>query len=320
MKARPNEADALRVVVDDDEEQGAHPGAFEPVQPADDGDHQQVDGRAEVDRRRVDVTVPPDEDHAPDRGDEAGERECNRAMERHVVAERRHAHRVVADALERQSERRPHEVAQQGIDSQCDGECDVIEAIRVRVDVADHTRRRDAADPSESRDVRHLAEEEVGDHGVRQRDHQEVDADAAIRERAEEERHPDRDRDADEDAPPRVPAEVEALRVPVRRGVAEHEAGDPVDRHLRERDHAAVRGEEDQARGRDPEEEHLRQQLPEPVVRDVQRRCGREHECQRSDDAVRRHPATKRHAGLPNSPSGRTARTSATSTNVKMIE
>ena len=74
-------------------------------------------------------------------------------------------------------------------------------------------------------------------------------------------------------------------------------------------------------KGFEPEKRvFLREQLTEPVVRDVQRRCGREHECQRSDDAVRRHPATQRHAGLPKSPSGRTASTSATSTNVKMIE
>jgi hypothetical protein len=319
VKARADEADALRVVVDDDEEQGADPRALEPVEAADDGDHQQVDGCAEVDRRGVDVAVPPDEEHTADRSDEAGECERDRAVKRHVVAERGHANRVVSDALERQPERRPNEVAQQEIHGQRNDERDVIEAIRMIVDVADRARRRDPADSPEPGDVRHLAEEEVGDHRIGERDHQEVDADAAIRECAEQERHDDRKRDADDDAPVRTPTEVESLRVSVRRHVAEHEAGNPVDGDLRKGDHAAVRRQKDEARRCDSEEEHLREQLSDPVGRDVPRRCDRKSERKDGDNTVGCDAAC-RHAGLPNKPCGRTASTSAISTNVKMIE
>ena len=93
--------------------EGADPGALEPVEAADDGDHEHVDRRAEVDRRRVDVAVPPDEEHAADRRDERREPERERAVEDDVVAERGHAHRVVANTLQRQPEGRPHDVAEQ---------------------------------------------------------------------------------------------------------------------------------------------------------------------------------------------------------------
>src|SRR5215217_3781548 len=75
VEARPDEIDALRVVIDDDEEQRADPGALEPVEAADDGDYEQVDRRAEVDRRRVAVAVPPDEQAAGERRHERAERE-----------------------------------------------------------------------------------------------------------------------------------------------------------------------------------------------------------------------------------------------------
>ena len=86
--------------------------------------------------------------------------------------------------------------------------------------------------------------------------------------------------------------------------------------HLRERDHAAVGLQEDQARGDDAEEHHLREQRVDPVGRQVERRQQRQQDPEHTDDAVRRDP----HSGLPNRPSGRTASTIATSTNVKMIE
>ena len=71
-----------------------------------------VDGR--------DLGVPPDEEDAADRGDEAGEGERERAVQRDVVAQRAHPHRVVADALQRQPERRARDVAQQRVDQQRD--------------------------------------------------------------------------------------------------------------------------------------------------------------------------------------------------------
>ena len=186
------------------------------------------------------------------------------------------------------------------------------------VDVADDIGRRDAADPAEARDRRDLAEEQVRDHGVRQRDHQEVNADTPARERAEEKRGGHGDADPEHDAEPRVPAEIHSLRVAVRRDVAEDEARDPEDRHLRKRDHAAVGVQEDEAGGDDPEEEHLREERRDPVRAEDERRERGEDERGDPDDAVRRHGDP--HAGLPKSPKGRTARTTATSAKVKMIE
>ena len=136
-EARPDEADLLRVVVEDDEEERADPGALEPVEPADDGDHEHVDRRAEVDRRRVDVAVPPDEEDAADRRDERREAERDRPVQHDVVAERGHPDRVVADALQRQAERRPDDVAQQRVDGERHAERDVVEPVLVGVDAAD---------------------------------------------------------------------------------------------------------------------------------------------------------------------------------------
>ena len=67
----------------------------------------------------------------------AAKRERDRAVERDVVAERRHPHRVVAHALQRQPERRPHEVAEQRVDGDRGPERDVVEPVGVRVDAAD---------------------------------------------------------------------------------------------------------------------------------------------------------------------------------------
>ena len=109
------------------------------------------------------------------------------------------------------------------------------------------------------------SEEEVCDHGEGQRDHQEVDAGAPARQRAEQECHGRREDDSEDDPEPWIPAKVQALRVSVRDHVAEGEAGDAEDRDLAERDHPTVCGKEDQARRDDAEEEDLRQDEADPV-------------------------------------------------------
>ena len=137
------------------------------------------------------------------------------------------------------------------------------------------------------------------------------------RERAEHERHPRAEQESEQDADPRVPAQVEALRIG-RRRVAEGEPGDPVDRDLREREHAAVGREERQARGDDAEQQHLREKRAQPVGRDDQRGQDGEHEQPEADDALDRGEPP--HAGRPKIPSGRIASTTASSTNVRTIE
>ena len=149
--------------------------------------------------------------------------------QRDAVAERAHAHRVVADALQRQPERRAHDVAQGRVDEQRDRERHEVQPLGVRR-AAQEVGDRDAADAAEAGDARHLAEDQVRDHREDQRDHQEVDPVAAARQRAEDEGDSDRDDDRDGDARHLGPAEVQALRVAVRGQVAEREAGDAVDR------------------------------------------------------------------------------------------
>ncbi len=313
--------DVRRVVVDDDEDERAQPRSLEPVEPADHGDHEHVDGRAEADRRRRDLRVPPDEEDPGDRRDEAGEDEGQRAVQRDVVAQRAHAHGVVADALQRQAERRARDVAQGHVDQRGHRQRHEVQAIGMR-GAAEEVGDRDPADAAEARHDRDLAEEQVRDHGEDQRDHQEVDAVAAAGQRAEDDRHHERHCQRDHDAGDLRPPEVQALRVAVGGQVAQREARHAVDGRLRQRHHPAVRRQEDQARGHDAEEQHLGQQRRDPVLGEDQRREQREQDQHRPCDPVRGEPRAARcvHAGRPKSPRGRTASTMASRTKVKMIE
>ncbi len=196
----------------------------------------------------------------------------------------------------------------------------------MRVDVPDERRRLDPTDPAEAREAQVRPEEDIRDHGVRERDHEEVDAGAPARERAQQECDRSRDHDPDDHAPPGVPAEIEALAVPIRHRVSEREACDAEDGDLRERDHPAIGREEDQTRRGDPQEQRLREDEVDEVRRHERRRDQRrrdqgEREDGDTDAALDSVPDGRwLHAGLPKSPSGRNARTTASNTNVKMIE
>ena len=188
--------------------------------------------------------------------------------------------------------------------------------------------------PAEARQLRHLGREVVDEHRERQRQHQEVDPLAARGDEAE--RQPDEhgDDDCADDRRPRRPgrgvAAVGGHEVRVR------QAGGPVDRHLAERDHPAVGGQEDQAGRGEAQPQRLREDLRDPEVRDEQRE-DREHghhagKTQPAGPAEggmvgglglgldRRGVRRKAHAGLPNRPSGRTASTTTRSANVSRIE
>ena len=187
----------------------------------------------------------------------------------------------------------------------------------------------DPANARETRDERHLAEEVRRDHGVREGDHQKVDADAPRRDRPEHQSDGRRHRDRDDERHRRVPAEVETLGGPARTAsggeVAENYARDPEQGRLGERDHAAVRGEEDQARCGDAEQKRLDQDLVRPVLVENERPERGEYERDGADGAfdrrLRRRPEyVPPHPGLPNRPCGRNARTSAISAKVTTIE
>ncbi len=102
--------------------------------------------------------------------------------------------------------------------------------------------------------------------------------------------------------------------------IRDHEAGNPEERGLRQRDHAAVAGQKYEACGDDPEPQDLRAEDAVLVVREDE---GREkedeehHGCHGQAEELR---ALEPHAGRPNRPSGRTARTAISRTKVKRIE
>ena len=85
-------------------------GADRMAHAAQHGDDQDVDQPARCRPTRRDQAVVPDQQHAADRGDEAGDGVGRDAMRRDVEAERAHAPRIVADALERDAERRADQV------------------------------------------------------------------------------------------------------------------------------------------------------------------------------------------------------------------
>ena len=83
-----------------EERDRAEPRALDAAEPADDRDHEQLDRRVETHRRRRELPEPPRVEDASERRDERADAEGERPVERDVVAERGHTHRLVADALE----------------------------------------------------------------------------------------------------------------------------------------------------------------------------------------------------------------------------
>ena len=126
-----------------------------------------------------------------------------------------------------------HDVADEAVDDEGDTERDVVEAVAVVDDVADEARRVavDAADAREAGDDGHLADEVEGDHRERQRDHQEVDPEAARGDRAED--HPEQRRaqereDERERRPSRASGPSTRRRPADGDHVPDHEAAEPM--------------------------------------------------------------------------------------------
>ena len=104
--------------------------------------------------------------------------------------------------------------------------------------------RVDAGDPAEAGDRRHLTEHVVADHGVGERQHEEVDARGPAGQGAEQEGDERRDGESDHDGEPRIESELEAL-AGLGDAVADREAGDSDEEVLSERHHPGVTGQED---------------------------------------------------------------------------
>jgi hypothetical protein len=316
VEAVANELDPPQPVVQDGKDDRADPGALEPVEPADDGDDQYVDGLRKRNRARRDAGVPPDGEDPGERGHERAEPERERAQEQDVVAERAHARGVVADSLDREPERRAHDVAKEEIDGRGDAERDVKEPGRFLERIPDDVRALDAVHPAEARELSHLSEEEVDEDGECERDHEEVDPMAAACDRPEEETDHGRRHNREERGDPGIQGHVGAS---VSRGEVGHrEPCDPVKSDLAQGHHPRVPGEEDQADGRDAEPERLRDDSAQVEVAEEERA-----ECEDGEGGHARPPAKgphECHAGLPKSPSGRTASTSTRSPKMRSTE
>ena len=133
-----------------------------------------------------DAAVVPDHQHAADRGEQARDRVRGDPVRGDVVAERGHAARVVADALQRDAERRAHQVLDEEVAGERAGEGDEVERHRLLEVDAEELGRGDLAEALEAVEdgVVLLRQVEEGD-ADRERDHDRVDALGAHREPAD---------------------------------------------------------------------------------------------------------------------------------------
>ena len=273
------------------------------MQAADDGDREEIECHCHADGVRVNVSVPPDVDHAGERRDERPDAERQHPVERDIVAKRAHPHGLIAHALKHAPERRPQHVSDQDVNGKRDDQRRVVEAEGVHLRKPDQVRRVDPADTSEAGESDHLAEEVVRDHRVRERDHQEVDASAPARKGAQEKAKQRRDPDPDQGTEPGVPTEIEAIALARGDHVPKREPGDAVERDLRERDHAAVCRKEDETRRRDPEPECLSEDEADEERAEEQRREDGDEDHTAHDHLLEaRQGSEPVHAGRPKSP------------------
>ena len=256
-----------------------------------------------------------------------------------VVADRFHASRIVAHALQRQPERRPRDIDDRHVAERRKEQDQVIERQRLLPVDAESDRRRDRGEAGKAVENRPVLQSQIEERrGDRERDHDRVDALGARRqhagERAESNRDDDRDRSGD---PPRPEQADGGQRAHAEH--CDHVAGDAGDRHLRQADHAAIAGEEHQRQRDDAEDHRPADHLDEHEVRD-DRRQDDHHDAEQQDGGVARHPLREGAAALgagdldrrafgglqqrhgqrlPNSPCGRTASTITMITKVETV-
>ena len=99
--SRSGEPAVPDVVADQDEGERSDPRSLDPGETADHRHDQQVDRRGQPDVARGDLPLPPDEQHTGEGGEERGQPEGERSVQRDGVAERAHPDRLVPDTLER---------------------------------------------------------------------------------------------------------------------------------------------------------------------------------------------------------------------------
>ena len=116
----------------EDENEGADERANRTGDAAHDGDNQDVDAAFDRDRARRNLPVVPDLEHAAERGDKGCEGIGRDAVRIDVEAERGHAARIVAHALQREAERCAREVEHREIAERRGGEDQVVEGTSAR--------------------------------------------------------------------------------------------------------------------------------------------------------------------------------------------
>src|SRR6185295_8628749 len=168
-----------------DEDERADEGADRPRDAADHRDDQDIDTGADADRAGRYLPVVPDLQDAPKPGDERGDRIGRHPVRVDIEAERGHAARIVAHALQGEAERRAREILDREIADCRDAEREVIKRNVGAPVHAEEMRGGDGVDAGvavEDRPV--LVREVIERRADRERDHDGVDALGTHRERA----------------------------------------------------------------------------------------------------------------------------------------
>src|SRR5215475_4065094 len=245
----------------DDENERADERADRPRDAADHGDDQDVDGTLDRNRTRRDLPVVPDLEDAAERRDQGRESIGGDAMRVDIEAQRGHAARIVAHALQGETERRAREIEYREIAERRDRERQVIEGnIGAPVDAPD-MRRGDRVDAGMAVEDRPVLIGEVVEGGADgERDHVGVDALGAPREPPAERAEGGRERERHRRRKPPRPAETDiGAAADAEDGV--HVAGKASDGELHQADHAAIARQEHQAESDDPEDQRRAEDL-----------------------------------------------------------
>ncbi|GCC46283.1 hypothetical protein chiPu_0030429, partial [Chiloscyllium punctatum] len=216
--------------------------------------------------------------HAAERRDEGREGVGRDAVGIGVEAERPHPAGIVADALQREAERRARDILDGKVGDRGDAERHIVEGdVAAPVDAPEMRRRHgvDAGVAVEDRPV--LVGEIVERSADRERDHDGVDALGAHRERAAERAEQRRQRQRHRGCQPPRPAQAD-IGVAAHAEHRDHVAGEARDGELHQADHAAIAGEEHQAEGDDAEDQRGGEDLDQEEAVGDQRH---DHEDQR---------------------------------------
>ena len=208
-----------------------------------------------------------------------------------VEAERTHAPRVVAHALQRQPERRARHPHDRQIGQRRAAKRQIVERHRLAPVDAEQGRRDDVVEAGVAVEDRVVLAGEVEERrSDRQRDHDRVDALGANREGADQRSKQGRDQDRERDMQPPRPAQAD-LRHAAGAEDRHHVAGKRPHRHLDQAHHPAIAGQHHQRQGDHPEDEAPAEDLEQHEVAGQ----GRHQQQQQADRPDRRRDPLQHH-------------------------